>query len=163
MFGKTSTAIRMNAVTPKITITNAPTIIVYGLRSEKLGIQADSSAKQIVHQGALRSSDISATHREQVRSDQPNCRPSASRRPSTKTKVHPPSVRSALGRIDQENCLSAKSLVRRWRDNERLVDVRIMDRCADLKILDHGVDLRFTLVESHGIDWRSGVAPCQAV
>jgi hypothetical protein len=39
MFGNTSTGIRMNAVTPSMTITSAPTITVKGLRSEKLGIE----------------------------------------------------------------------------------------------------------------------------
>jgi hypothetical protein len=39
MLGNTSTGMRVNAVTPRITITNAPTIIVYGFRSEKLGTE----------------------------------------------------------------------------------------------------------------------------
>jgi len=37
MSGKTSTGIRVNAVAPRMTITSAPTMIMYGLRSEKLG------------------------------------------------------------------------------------------------------------------------------
>jgi hypothetical protein len=37
MLGNTSTGIRMNAVTPRITTTSAPTITVYGFRNEKLG------------------------------------------------------------------------------------------------------------------------------